>query len=248
MGDDIRWEAPGPGSWALDRSHYTEAATPITQWIIEQAMSTGMERVLEETGAPIRSVDARFVNGFMYTRPRPLLRPDKPATRLPPTPVLRLVAHLHPEFRRRAKTAAGSLRDRPALDVVREWDAHTRSALVERNRGLQAIDPDELDDAALDDHVGTLLDHALAEAERHFWLHGHDIGPIARFLHECASRGIPGDEAVDALAGASPTTAEPLELLRRLRRHLDEIGVEPTTLDEVSTQAAEEFERFGGRG
>ncbi|MEL6890328.1 MAG: PEP-utilizing enzyme [Actinomycetota bacterium] len=235
----LEWSAPGPGSWALDRSHFIGATTPITQWLMESSMSAGMERVLEEIGAPIRSVDARFVNGFMYTRPRPLLRPDRPATRLPPTPLLKLAAHLHPTFRRRARTAARTLEERPALTVAREWDERIRPRLIERNRELQSIDPAGLDDLALDGHVGDLLDHAREQAELHFWLHGHDLGPIARFLHRCESWGLDPADATRALAGASPTTSRPTSMLYRLRQLLDEAGVHPATLDDVRSASPE---------
>ncbi|MEM1334753.1 MAG: hypothetical protein AAGG08_14975 [Actinomycetota bacterium] len=37
----VSWEAPGPGCWALDRSHYPGGTTPIAAWLMETAMSEG---------------------------------------------------------------------------------------------------------------------------------------------------------------------------------------------------------------
>ncbi len=152
--DTPTFVAPGPGHWSLDRSHYPGGTTPISQWLIGESMAAGMERVMAEIGAPVRRVEARFVNGFMYTRVWPLIGGDKPAKRLPPLPILKLVARLHPEFRRRAKQATITLRDRPALDVARRWDAEIRPRLRVLNQSFQDADPAALDDPALQQQIG----------------------------------------------------------------------------------------------
>ena len=112
------FEAPGPGEWALDRSHYPGGTTPISEWLIAESMPAGLGRVFAEIGAPLSHIQPRFVNGFMYTRVWPLIGGDKPSTKLPPTLILKLVARTHPEFRRRAKAAAADApeRDDPCFD------------------------------------------------------------------------------------------------------------------------------------
>ena len=100
------WAAPGPGQWILDRSHFAGSATPISRWLIETGMESGMGRVFGELGAPVGAVAARFVHGFMYTRTVPLVGANRPATKLPPLWILRVASRLHPEFRRRARAAA----------------------------------------------------------------------------------------------------------------------------------------------
>ena len=62
-------------------------------------------------------------------------------------------------------------------------------------------------------HVADLLAHCRTNAELHFWLHGHDLGPLARYLYCCQGWGISADDALPALAGASPSTSEPLRQL-----------------------------------
>jgi pyruvate,water dikinase len=227
------FEPPGPGHWALDRSHYPGGTTPISQWLIAESMPAGMERVFSEVGAPIQRIEPRFVNGFMYTRVRPLIGGDKPAKRLPPTPILKLVAHLHPEFRRRAKRASITIEQRPALAVVQRWDDEIRPRLRAANRAYQDVDPAGLDDLALQQHITDLLAHTREQYELHFWLHGHDIGPIAMFLYECVEWGLEPDEAIEALQGASPSTARPLATLCRLREIVEGSGRDVTTLGDV---------------
>ena len=81
-------------------------------------MAAGLGRAFAELGVPADSLQARFVDGFMYTRLRPLLRPDSASTKLPPAVVLRVATRVHPEFRRREKAAAAALRTRPWLEVA----------------------------------------------------------------------------------------------------------------------------------
>ena len=240
MGD--MFVAPAPGEWQLDRSHLTGGVTPIVQWLMADGMEVGFRRVFAELGVPADTIEVRFVNDFYYTRLRPLIGADKPARRPPPTPLLWLAARLHPEFRRRAKAAAHTLATSPSNDVVERWHREIRPSLHATNLGLQRVDPSTLTDDQLRQHVGELLDHLHASFELHFWLHGHDLGPIARYLYECNGWGIDPTEAVDALAGASPSTVKPRERLHRIRLLVDESTMAITCLDDVravSTEAAE---------
>ncbi|MEM1334009.1 MAG: PEP-utilizing enzyme, partial [Actinomycetota bacterium] len=136
---------------------------------------------------------------------------------------------------------AKTLAQPPQHDIVSDWTERRRPRLAELNTALQRVDLDGLDDAAFDDYLGDLLDHAMAGAVLHFWLHGHDLAPLAQFMQLCERWDLDTSRAVDALTGASPSTSRPLERLTRLRTILDEAGVEPTTLDDVravSPQAA----------
>lgn len=230
---------PGPGSWALDRSHFPEGATPISQWMMESAMEAGMRRAFAEVGVPADSLQARFVEGFMYTRLRPLIAPDKAAARLPPEFVLRIATRVHPGFRARRRAAGAALANRPWNAVLERWRVELRPTIVATNVRLQNVDVDALDDAALDRHVGELLDHGRDMAELHFWLHGYDLGPIARFLHHAIAAGVPAERAIRALANASPSTSAPLVRLVALRRIIDAAGARPSTLDEVRAVSPE---------
>lgn len=230
---DVAFDPPGPGFWALDRSHFPGGVTPIGQWLLRHGMPAGTRKVFAEMGAPIDCIDTAFVHGFNYTRIRPLIGADKPPRPLPPTFLLKVVSHLHPEFRRRAKRAHTTIHDRPFLDVLERWNDDIRPRLVADNRAFQAIDLASLADDELDGHLGRLLDHCHDRVELHFWLHGHDLGGIARLVSRCADWGIPADEVAPALAGASPSTSRPAEMLARLRALVDTAGVEAVSLDAV---------------
>ena len=204
-------------------------------------MLKGTGRVFSEIGVPAAGVEAGFANGFMYTRMRPLIGADRPRTTLPPLVLLKLVTRLHPEFRRRERRAKASLsaRPAPALAVVQQWESEIRPRLLERNRALQAVDLDTLSDNDLEQHLGALLDHALENFTLHFWLHGHDLGPIARYLHSAIGWGLDPVEAIDALAGASPSTSLPRESLLELRRLVDESDHPVRSLEDLRSSSDE---------
>jgi pyruvate,water dikinase len=225
--------APGPGQWQVDRSHYVGAVTPISQWLMTVGMQSGFRRIFAELGVPADTIETRFVNGFHYTRLRPLIGADKPPRTTPPTPLLWLASRLHPEFRRRAKTAANTLATSPSNVVADRWHREIRPSLRATNLRLQDVDPSTLTDDELREHVGELLDQLQDNFELHFWLHGHDLGPIARYLYECNGWGIDPATAIDALAGASPSTVGPLERLHRIRLLVDASPTPVTSLDDV---------------
>ena len=225
--------APGPGEWQLDRSHYTSGVTPISQWLLTEGMTHGFRRVFAELGVPADTLEPGFVNGFYYTRLRPLIGADKPPRKPPPTPILWVAARVHPEFRKRTKAAAHTLATSPSNDVVRRWHDELRPSLRATNLRLQDIDPSALDDDALREHVTELLDELRDNFELHFWLHGHDLGPIALYLHSCEQWGVDPAEAIEALAGASPSTVQPRVRLSKLRALIEASGKPVNSLDDV---------------
>lgn len=66
---------------------------------------------------------------------------------------------------------------------MRDWEEIIRPRLVAQTVRLQAVDVDAIGDDELERHIGALLDRLYENLALHFELHGHDLGPIARYLH-----------------------------------------------------------------
>lgn len=228
----IRWDAPGPGAWVLDRSHYPGGTTPISEWLMV-GCAVGMRKAFAELGMPADALDVRFVNGFMYSRLRPLISPDRASSKLPPKPVLRVALRLHPEMRRRAKRAARSMTERPWRDVFQNWNDEIRPRLERENAELQEIELSSLDMAELGAHIDRMLDRCRDTFALHFYLHVFDLGPIGLLLAACEGWGIDGTEVIPALEGASPSTSAPAQLLCRLRALVVELPRQPTSISEL---------------
>jgi phosphohistidine swiveling domain-containing protein len=243
----MTWEAPGPGYWELDRSHFVGGETPLVQHIQAQAMPAGMRKVFAELGTPADTLDCRFVNGFMYTRLRPLIAPDRASKNLPPRFVLRAIGRCHPEFRRRTKAAERTRIERPWRKVVADWENGGRALIESRNLAIQKVDLGELDDPTLVEHVQEVIEHCRVSWEHHFWLHGYDLGPIGFYLGGCREWGVEPIDAIPLLEGASPSTTGPMQVVARLRTAVENSGRVPTNLDEVRAigpDVAKDLDRY----
>ncbi len=198
-----------------------------------------MRSAFEVIGMPADTLDVRFVRGFMYTRLRPLISPDRATTKLSPALVLKVAVRLHPGMRRRAKQAAKALADRPWRKVLREWQTSIRPRLETTNEQLQAIDVQSLDDSGLADHIERLMAHCRENFELHFYLHVFDLGPIGLLLADCKHWGLDATEVIPALGGASPATTAPSRILSELRRIVASRPARPRSLDEVRAVSPE---------
>src|SRR5204863_4190055 len=89
---------PGAGQWTAESAHAYGAMTPIGQHLMRTGMTKGVAQTFAEYGMPAETLDCRFVHGHMYTRLRPLVAPDRTATRPPPKVLLRLMFRVHPEL------------------------------------------------------------------------------------------------------------------------------------------------------
>lgn len=249
LGVPLSWEAPGEGQWNLDRSHVNRPATPINQHIQSLSTVRGSRAGFIELGAPLDGLDFRFVNGLVYSRVRPLIAPDKAATKLPPLPLLKLAIKLHPEMRRRRATAERVLSERPWRRVLAQWHAPegVRASLEAANLAIQEISLVDLSDHDLRAHVHRTIRHALEMWEQHFRLHNHDLGPIGLLLVATVGWGIPTSDVIPLLEGASPSTSEAERTLRRIREAIDVSGSAPTTLEQmraVSPSVAADIDAF----
>lgn len=236
--DASTFEKPGPGTWELDASHYAADCSRIAQQLISQGCTQGTRAGLELMGGPIDTLEVEFVHGYMYRRMVPLIGGDRDLP-TPPNPVLWAVTRLHPTFRRREKTAADALESRVWMDEYRRWEDEWKPQLIERNRSFTEIDPAPLSDQELADHLSRLSDHLTWSTTLHFRLHASDLGPIGRLLVNVREWGIDPRAAMTALAGSSPATSAPAEVLTRLRRLVADSGANPTDLDDVRRISAE---------
>ena len=128
-----RYDAPGPGTWERDISHCSPSATPVFRRIAAESMRDAYRQAFAEFGTPLDTMDIRFVHGKMYRRLVPLVGADSERPP-PPAPVLWLAVRLHPELRRRERTARRLWVDRPFIDVIGAWERTERHEWVAANR------------------------------------------------------------------------------------------------------------------
>ena len=82
-----QWAPPGPGTWELDATHYPASVSRLVRDLMEMAPRAGLGEGFDLLGAPLATMDVRFVKGRMYRRLVPLIGGD----RIGDTPRLRVV-------------------------------------------------------------------------------------------------------------------------------------------------------------
>lgn len=228
----VDWQAPGPGTWELDTAHFDPEVSRPTRDLMPAAMADGLAAGMELAGAPVKGIDAQFVNGRMYTRIVPLVggSRDMPT---PPKPVLWLAARLHPAFRRRAKRSVEAMDGRYWMGEFARWEREWKPKLIATSHRLGAVEVAELSDDALARHLDAVWDHVKSSAELHFRLHVSDLGPIALLLLRSREIGLDEASVMATLAGASPATSAPSVAVTAIARAVADAGATPTSLDEI---------------
>src|SRR5262245_24674791 len=175
------WDKPGPGTWELDQSHCGPAPGPVQRGIYAHCLPAGIGEGLELFGAPLKTMEMRWVNGKFYRRLVPQVGggSDMPP---PPAPVLWLASRLHPTLRRQERRARESFEVKRWRDELARWEKEWKPALIEANLAAGAVDLASLDDAELADHVQDLHQRLIESCTLHFRLHVSDMGPLGDLM------------------------------------------------------------------
>lgn len=224
----VPFEAPGPGSWELDYSHFDADCSRIVRDAMEVGIYEGMETGMARVGAPIRTVEAAFINGRFYRRLVPLIGAGRNLPE-PPKIVLKIATRLHPEFRRRTELAATVLEERSWNDELEQWEAEWKPQMIATSRRLDAIDLGHLDSWELTRQLKAAVEHMTAGLVLHFRLHVSDLGPIGLLLVRSREWGLGTTEAMQTLSGYSYATSAPVNAMAAVRKqikggHLDALA------------------------
>ncbi len=211
---------PGPGQWMLDTTHHGRRPGTRFMRTIADGASDGFETLTARFGLPLETMEFANVHGYVYARPKAIGDNGKGGAP-PPRPIMWLVARLHPELRRRNRTARQAWVERRWREDVDDWfDRGGRSGVLSENLRFQAFDPAGASDDALAAHVEELADHLAEQFVLGFATHGGDIVPCGDYLAHCAGWGITAAEATPLLSGSSPLTVETRDLLAPAARAL----------------------------
>ncbi|MGI8794714.1 MAG: PEP-utilizing enzyme [Acidimicrobiales bacterium] len=235
------WPKPGPGTWLLDSSHCGPTPSLIQRDIFSESFSTGFAEGCALFGAPLKTMDLKWVNGRFYRRLVPLVGGgvDLPQ---PPDVVLRLVSRFHPTFRKAERRAKVSLEQKRWRDEIAMWESTWKPELIATNLRFTDVDLATLSDEEAGDHLRELYSHVIASARLHFRLHVSDMGPLGNLMVHLEDWGLHRDNTFRALVKASPATRAPGQKLRAVAAALRNAGVDPlslSSLDEARGASAE---------
>jgi rifampicin phosphotransferase len=177
------FEPPGPGSWDLDALHFPRPVTAYWAEMHPEPFSLGYGDMMAFYGAPFQTRLTAYVSGFCYGQMQPL----------PPE-----------SFPERVQRAAGVFEDRLWREQAREWDEVRKPASVRAHHEIQAVDPDELSDDALVDHLRRCHDHHASMIRQHMAFTGTAVIPPGDFLvHAREWTGLPTVKLLGLMRGAS---------------------------------------------
>ena len=191
----VTWKAPGPGPWERDAAHQERPFSTLWMDVAPLGFRRGFTEAFERFGLPFQSFDLADVDGWFFGTFTPVAEA---------------------EFAKRAATAEAAIDARPWRAIADEWTSSVREQLLARNRELQAVDPQALDDGALAQHLAATLQLLRDGATRHFLQSGaHWVG-VGLLANEAAAFGWSPERVINALAGASPGSMAPHEGLQKI--------------------------------
>jgi len=200
---ELQFEPPGPGTWTRENVHSPRPVPLLSASIVTEPFREGMSRSFRRYGFLLDHLELRAVHGFVYAAARPVGAPPS-ATRRPPRIVLMALMRLHPDLRRRVRTAGRLFVDRPWVDDLERWDREVKPAAIAAHLALQAVDVDLLDDAALADHLDRCIDHARRMITQHHDFTAAAIVPVADFMANSSRwTGRPFGDLLSLMQGTS---------------------------------------------
>jgi pyruvate,water dikinase len=230
---DVTFAAPGPGTWELDATHRGHRPlSPFLRDALMQEAGNGFTVVAERYGLPLAEIRAALVHGCLYIRVVAVGEGDTPS-KTPPAWMMKVITRVHPELRRRNRTARRAWEERRWRDDVDNWFDRERATVVATNLAFQRVDLGALDDDALVAEVHALLAHFATQARRNLETHGGDLIPVGDFLAHCRRWGIDDADATALLRGSSPATVETATLLAPVAKALAASGTTPESIDAV---------------
>lgn len=180
------FDPPGPGSWAIDGSHFPRRPTKYAAEIFRTPFEAGFNHFTSRYGLFVDHIRYEFVNGFVYFQPVPVAGEEAPA---------------------RVGAAIEAVRTRRWRSDVDRWEAEVKPRSIETQLSLQAIDPDELSTEELLDHLDRLGENLIEKIECHHQFNGAAMILIGMLIVKAAGWGISVPEALALVRGAAPESA-----------------------------------------
>lgn len=193
---DLRFEPPGPGSWALDPVHFPR---PVTRYWVEThpaAFRRGVGDFTRFYGILFDYLQTEYVNGFAYGKTVPIADDEVP---------------------KRFARAEEVFEKKLWREQLRDWDENRKPSSIAEHREIQSIEPDALSDEELAAYLTRCRDHHAAMMSQHMRFTAAAMIPTGDFLaHVGDWTGLPPAELLGLLRGSASVSAGGSAELERL--------------------------------
>ena len=193
---ELRFEPPGPGSWALDPVHFPR---PVTRYWVEThpaAFARGVSDFTRYYGILFDHIHTEYVNGFAYGTTVPISDDEVP---------------------KRFARAEEVFEKKLWREQLRDWDENRKPSSIAEHREIQSIEPDALSDEELAAYLTRCRDHHAAMMSQHMRFTAGAMIPTGDFLaHVGDWTGLPPAELLGLLRGSASVSAGGSAELERL--------------------------------
>jgi pyruvate,water dikinase len=201
------FEAPGPGSWAIDTVHVPRPFSRFQAEVHPPNLAEGFRDCARRYGLLIDTLSYQFVNGFAYSAPVPAPAEEIPA---------------------RFEAASKVFRDKLWREDLALWDHEVKPAAIRAHKDLLAIDPEILSGDAFVAYLDRCREHLKRMVRQHHSFNAAAMIPVGDFMaHVGAWTGLPLGEFLALTRGSAPESAGSFPELDRLVaaiRHHPEAG------------------------
>ena len=212
-----KFNAPGPGSWELETTHFQKPVTSYSAGIMPDQFVRGFKVGTARYGLLLSHLQPAIVNGFLYMKPILTMVPEDAQPGPPPDGFFD-----QPELVARIEQGQKAIEDKLWREDLKRWDEEIKPDSIARNQALQSVSPKTLNDDELIEHLIKCRDNISEMWFRHHIFTIPSILPVGLYLsHVCAWAQISPGEALNLLKGSSPIStgiaeSELKELAKRL--------------------------------
>ena len=205
---EVRFEAPGPGTWVADGTHWPRPLTRFVGKAYTDSFTKGFKEGSARYGLLLSHFEAVLINDFWYHQPVPVAVPRRAAQGTPPRLVFQRLLRLHPALRKRIRSARLTFERRIWREDLRRWDEEAKPRSIKAHKQIQAVDPSTLGTSALCEHVRRCRAHLEYMMYQHHRFTMPACIPVGDFLaHASAWTELTTGELLRCLTGASPISA-----------------------------------------
>ncbi len=220
---DKTFEAPGPGTWILDGTHFARPLSLYAAAIIPDPLLNGFKAGTERYGVLFSHLRGTIIHGFYYSKMIHAFVPED----APPGPIPEGFFE-QPELVARIANGKKAIENKLWREDLRRWDDEVKPDSIRRNRKLQSLQIETLDTKALSGHLVDCFENVKEMWYRHHVFTIPSILPTGLYLaNVCEWTGVPVGEALGLLKGSSPISlGVARNELRLIAKHLQKASID----------------------
>ncbi len=196
------FEAPGPGTWELDTTHYSKPLSAYTSSIMADSFVRGFKEGTERFGLLMSHSRSAYIHGFAYSQPVLVFIPEDAEPGPPPEGYFE-----QPELLARIRKGKEAIENKLWREDLKRWDEEIKPDSIQRNLELQTVNPETLDDEDLIQHMTDCYQNVAEMLYRHHIFTIPSFIPVGLYVgHVCQWSGASPGEVLNLLKGSSPVS------------------------------------------